>query len=64
MKKKDFPRRCQSCTFFMKIYDGEFICDYNSQKNELRPCPISDECTVYVPKGTGRKKRQKFDPFR
>ena len=64
MKRKDFPGRCRSCRFFTNIYNGEYICDYNSQKDRLRPCPISEECTVYVPKGTQKPKIEKVNPFK
>lgn len=64
MKKKDFPGRCRSCVFFMKLYANEYICDYNSQKDKLRPCPRSENCTVYVPKGMQKLKIEKVNPFR
>ena len=56
-------RKCKKC-FYGAMLDGSYqICDYISITGHMRPCDPGAECTVFLPKEKGKKKKRATFPF-
>lgn len=57
-RRKWDMRKCKKC-FYGAILDGSYqICDYISITGHSRPCDPGAECTEFLPKEKGKKKKR------
>ena len=50
MEKFEFPKRCFFCKYYLKLRDGDYICDYINKEDEPRGCLIDDNCKRFKPR--------------